>query len=100
MSKGEHRSEEFPELDRWAELVCRVEGLEGWTCRITPGGNICIYKSKEILVTPDWACTPGMWLHEIAHALVTDDNLHSWKWGDKFTALVSKYCTPRVMKEH
>lgn len=87
----------------WVQRILDTEGLSDWTCRVDGGGcGLCLLKTREILIGEKHWDKAGMWLHEIAHAVLgQQDNrtYHDAIFADKFTELVDKYCTRRPEQE-
>jgi hypothetical protein len=81
--------------------ILRDEGLEDWTYKFNTGGGLCLRNHKQIWLGKE-ENSLTLFLHEVAHALTTDDKIpeifrgsdstgHHVIWGCKFHNLVEKY---------
>jgi hypothetical protein len=78
----------------WLARVLQGEGLEGWIVRVSEAGNMCWHQHKRIDVGPEHRHKRGMYLHEIAHAVLGDCGpklAHDAIFADKLTELIDKY---------
>jgi len=83
---------------RWLWGILERERLAGWKPALCAAGGHCWIAEKRIEVPPAAANEPGLWLHEIAHAVrslpgefPTGNDKHDGRWGDIFSRLVTDY---------
>lgn len=81
-------------FDAWMAAVLEEEGLGDWTVRVSPSGGYCWRAEKIIQISPQSVGQPGLFLHEVAHALGrlegTRDEHHGY-FADVFTRLVDRH---------
>ena len=92
-------SEHAESWRQWAEQVLSAEGLTDWRAMLGTGGPYCWTSRRIVEATPlASAAGPGIWLHEIAHALRArpgeapqGNDKHDGRFADLFTELANRW---------
>ena len=100
---GLYRPQDQPAALRWlafARGILPLEGLADWRAELNNAGCHCwvCRRLVEATITAS-AAGPGLWLHEIAHALRAQptegplgNDKHDGRFADIFSRLVNDYC--------
>lgn len=92
------------DFKNWCKHVLGKEGLTDWKVKYNTGGGLCLRNHKEIWMDKLESKNYALFLHEIAHAILTpeidekmkDKTGHHSIFADKFTSLARKYMVPKI----